>query len=141
MLASRRRLSLAWRRRVVLFSVAGVVAGGLVPLAAVASSVPTKAAANDVTSMPDQQSALMAAHRLGHRVQVDDATTPTMITYANSDGSLSSEMSVAPVRVHRADGWHDVDTTLQLADGRVTPKVAVETYSFSDGGSSPLVSW
>ena len=106
--------------------------------AAVSKSVPVPV---DVVSKPDQVSAMLAAHRLGHEVEISGLTSATSMTWAQPDGSLKTEMDQAPVRVERAGAWVDVDTTLAAAGGRVTPAAAVEAYTFSGGGSGPLVAW
>jgi hypothetical protein len=112
--------------------------------AAVAATAPVLQSAPtpvDVVSKPDQVSALLAAHRLGHEVAISDLTTAMSMTWAQPNGSLKTEMDQAPVRVERAGAWVDVDTTLAAVGGRVSPAAVVEAYTFSGGGTGPLVAW
>lgn len=93
----------------------------------------------DVTARPDAVSAGVSARLVGHRVEVTDARTDAMTTYANPDGTFTQESATGPVRVRQAGGWADVDPTLSVAGGRVAPKAAEGGVSFSAGGSGDLV--
>jgi RHS repeat-associated protein len=123
-----------------------LAAGGLTDpasaaVATIASVSQSAPAPVDVVSKPDQVSALLAAHQLGHEVAISDLTTAMSMTWAQPNGSLKTEMDQAPVRVQRAGAWVDVDTTLAAVGGRVSPAAVVEAYTFSGGGSGPLVAW
>lgn len=59
---------------------------------------------------------------------------------AQPDGHLSFESAVVPQRARQVDGsWRDVDLTLHVADGAVTPTVSVADVAFSGGGAGPMV--
>ncbi|GAA1702026.1 LamG domain-containing protein [Kribbella yunnanensis] len=72
-------------------------------------------------------------------VEVADRTTETSLTFANPDGSLTSEISNGPVRVKRDGAWRAIDTTLEFrADGSVGPKAAASEISLSGGGAGRI---
>ncbi|WP_188898507.1 RHS repeat-associated core domain-containing protein [Microlunatus endophyticus] len=79
---------------------------------------------------PDLVSAAVTARASGKRVEVLADRSETSRTWANPDGTLSSEMTGGPVRFKdstatRTDGWRDIDLTLQRnSDGTVSPKAA-----------------
>jgi RHS repeat-associated protein len=71
-------------------------------------------------SRPDQAAALVTARLCKGRVQVADATTESSVTWANPEGTLSTQMDAGPSRFQRDGKWVDIDTDLQLgADGVV----------------------
>jgi hypothetical protein len=126
----------------VLVSVALVV--GLteaVTGAGVASAAPVAAPRADqgsepVTSRPDVVSARMAAAAQGSRVEVTSLEDAFSTTYANPDGSLTTDTSLAQLRVLRDGGWVPVDYTLQHVAGGWSPKVAPVPVTFSDGADT-----
>lgn len=121
-------------------------------------AVPTAAAADDRTFGPadagwpaappktrtTDETALDAARTqsksTGKPVVVGFLTTATSQTFANPDGTLSTDASIAPQRVRKADGaWQDVDPTLVAnSDGTITPTAVPSKLSFSGGGDGPM---
>ncbi|WP_157518876.1 DNRLRE domain-containing protein [Herbidospora mongoliensis] len=82
------------------------------------------------------------AARLGSRVEVAEATTPTSITYAQPDGTFRTEFTAGPVRVERGDGWAPIDTGLVEQDGVLRPKAQAAGVSVqvSTGGTGAFAS-
>ncbi|MEO3809485.1 LamG-like jellyroll fold domain-containing protein [Sphaerisporangium sp. B11E5] len=86
----------------------------------------------------DAVSAAVAARLCGGRVEVADLRTETTQVFANPDGTLTREQSLAPVRVKRGDAWVPVDLTLQRqADGSVAPKAHPRGLRFSGATTAP----
>ena len=90
-----------------------------------------------VVVKPDQFSAMVAARAQGSRVEVLSARSQSGKTYANPDGSLTTESFFAPMWIAQPDGsWRDVDTTLvAAADGSVAPRVGQPGVVFSGAAS------
>ncbi|MEU8509905.1 sugar-binding protein, partial [Streptomyces brevispora] len=94
---------------------------GARPVEAAASTTPKKTA---VTQAADIPSARVAARLSGKRVEALSERTETSTTWANNDGSLTTELAAGPVRFEdEATGaWRDVDLELVSApDGTVEP--------------------
>jgi RHS repeat-associated protein len=91
-----------------------------------------------VTSRANSITAMQAAVAQGSRVEDLSARTESAQTFANPDGSWTTESTFAPVRVQHADGsWADIDTTLVAGkDGTVAPRVGQPGVVFSGGGTS-----
>ncbi|MBB6568943.1 hypothetical protein HPO96_13245 [Kribbella sandramycini] len=69
-------------------------------------------------------------------VEIADRTTETSQTFANPDGTLTTELSNEPVRVRQSGTWRAADATLEFrADGSVGTKAAVSRISLSGGGA------
>ena len=84
---------------------------------------------------------MVAARSQGSRVEVLSKLSADSRTWANPDGSLTLEQDSGPVRVQQADGsWSDVDLTLALVNGYVTPKVSPVPFVASGGGSTTVAS-
>jgi RHS repeat-associated protein len=95
---------------VVTASLLGVSAQQVV--AAPASACPA--------SRPGQTAALVTARLCKGRVQVAGATTESSVTWANPEGTVSTQMDAGPSRFQRDGKWVDIDTDLQFgADGVV----------------------
>ena len=107
------------------------------PAAARTETVNTSVATptTDDTQRPDQVSAQLLARRSGHRVEVSGLRSETTMTWANPDGTLTSDIASAPVRVKTASGWQDIDSTLVADASGVHPRVARAAVRFSPGGS------
>ncbi len=83
-------------------------------------------------------------------MEIAEATTETSVTFANPDGTLTSEISAGPERVKQGDEWVDIDTDLRAqADGNVRAAVPSSDLSLFGGdaaasvpvsGDRPLVS-
>ncbi|GAA3507408.1 hypothetical protein GCM10019017_05380 [Streptomyces showdoensis] len=68
----------------------------------------------------DVASARLAAKLWGTRVEALDARTETSTTWANPDGTLTTETAAGPVRFRRGADWVDVDVAFgERADGTV----------------------
>ncbi|GIH29558.1 hypothetical protein Aph01nite_78680 [Acrocarpospora phusangensis] len=89
---------------------------------------------------PTLATALAKARQSGKRTPVETATTETSITYANPDGTLTTEVSAEVARVRRGPAWVPIDLTLVESGGVLRPKAGKTDVSFSAGGSGPLVS-
>jgi RHS repeat-associated protein len=129
------------------------------PLTAAAATPPAAAAANpavvspanaastkpaapstETYTRPDLTSAHLAARLLKHPIEVTELETETTTTWANSDGTLTTDSNAAPVREQVNGAWANVDPTLVPADGGgFKPKVTAVPVVFSGGGAQPLV--
>ncbi|WP_241996363.1 RHS repeat-associated core domain-containing protein [Kribbella antiqua] len=83
-----------------------------------------KPAAPKVNSRPDVVSASVTARSQGSRVEVESMRTATSTTWANPDGTMTTDAHTAPVRFKAANGaWSPVDLTLAKGtDGAVAPR-------------------
>ncbi|WP_344126469.1 carboxypeptidase regulatory-like domain-containing protein [Luedemannella flava] len=86
----------------------------------------------------DVEAAQKEAQACGKRVEVLADRTETAQTFANSDGTMTVEESVTPVRVRRGSSWVPVDTTLAKTATGFAPKATVLPMTFSGGGSGPF---
>jgi len=100
-----------------------------------AGSTSAASPTTDATQRPDQVSAQLLARHSGHRVEVTGLRTETTMTWANPDGTLTSDIASEPVRVKTPQGWQDIDPTLVADAGGVHPRVARAGVRFSPGGS------
>lgn len=76
-----------------------------------------------VTEAATAESALLAAEVFGRRVEVLDRRTETSTTWADPEGTLTTEVSAGPVRMLEDGRWVDVDATLRRrADGGIAPE-------------------
>lgn len=88
--------------------------------------------------------AQVAARAQGSRVEVLSERSETSLTYAEPDGSFTSEMSSGVERVRDTggeDGWRQIDLTLEVGDdGAVRPVSPAVDVAFHGGGTadSPL---
>jgi hypothetical protein len=131
----------------VLVPVGSVLASGLVvsPVSAVEPSAGSLPAV-EVPDLPaagqrlDAVSAMVSAQAQGSRVEDASQRTGSTRTFANPDGTWSTEMATGPERVQQDDGsWVDIDTTLvQDDDGGWVPQASAAEVSFSDGGAEPF---
>ena len=110
-----------------LVAATGVNAGLSADAWAGAAPVKTRAAAVEpakVGSRPDLVSAQVTARSQGSPVEAEALRTETSTTWANPDGTLTTETFAAPVRFKDAQGvWRDVDFELSAdAGGTVSPE-------------------
>ncbi len=87
-----------------------------------APNAPKKAAATQAADIP---SARVAARLSSKRVEALSERTETSTTWANKDGSLTTELTAGPIRFKDEDTerWRNVDLDLlQLPGGGVEPK-------------------
>ncbi len=77
-----------------------------------------------VVSRTDLVSAVVSARSQGSRVEVESMRSETESTWANPDGTMTTEAHTAPIRFKNAKGqWRAVDLNLaKAADGTVAPK-------------------
>ncbi|MGH9224442.1 MAG: hypothetical protein ACRD2W_11840, partial [Acidimicrobiales bacterium] len=109
---------------------APAIAGPSAPPAIAAEDLPPVDKADPVAVAVDQ------ARRLGRRVEVTAARTETVTTYANPDGTLTTEIAGGPVRVSQGTGFVPVDPTLVSAGGAIAPRAAKGSVKFSAGGAA-----
>lgn len=77
-----------------------------------------------VSSRPNLSLATVSARAQGSRVEVESQRSATSTTWANPDGTLTTDQHAGPIRFRAANGaWQNVDLTLvEQADGSVAPK-------------------
>jgi len=105
-----------------LLLLTGVAAPAAPP--AGAAPPPAKAPAPRYASEAgDLPSARVLARLSGKRVEARSERLESTTTWANPDGTLTSELSSGPVRFQRDGEWTDIDLTLRKgADGTIAPK-------------------
>ncbi|MFI7067071.1 RHS repeat-associated core domain-containing protein [Kribbella sp. NPDC050124] len=81
-------------------------------------------AAAKVSSRPDLVSAVVTARSQGSKVEVESMRSETSTTWANPDGTMTTEAHAAPIRFKAANGtWQPIDLTLERGtDGTVAPR-------------------
>lgn len=99
------------------------------PLGRPASVVPPTDRANPMAR------ALAEAQRSGTRVQIPDRDTENETTWANPDGTLTTDIAAGPLRVRQGKGLVPVDPTLVDEGGTVRPKAAKGEVRLSGGGA------
>ncbi|MFJ1802055.1 RHS repeat-associated core domain-containing protein [Streptomyces sp. NPDC088180] len=96
-----------------------------------------------VTQAADIPSARVAARLSGKRVEALSERTETSSTWANKDGSLTTELTAGPIRFEdEATGdWRDVDLDLvAVAGGGVEPKAHPEGLKLAGRTGTPATS-
>jgi len=103
-----------------------------------ASSAASRTAAL-VAERPDRPSALLTARVQRARVEILSERTETSSTWANPDGTLTTELSSGPVRFRdHAGAWRDIDVTLeQAADGSVRARAHPLGLALAGPGGAP----
>lgn len=82
--------------------------------------------------------ALAEAEKSGRTTLVPDETTPTNLTYAHPDGTLTSEVSAGPERMLQDGAWVDVDATLTTTEtGGIEAKAHPEGLTLASGSGTP----
>jgi YD repeat-containing protein len=110
------------RRFVLLFICCALVAALVGPVRDGAVPAPARGS-GPATFATDLVSARANAVNAGRRVEAAAERTESTSTYANPDGSYTTEVHAAPVRVERGGQWRPVDLTLErTAEGVVRPK-------------------
>ncbi|MCW7991694.1 hypothetical protein XF35_42530, partial [Streptomyces platensis subsp. clarensis] len=88
-----------------------------------------------VTEAADLASARTAAKLSGKKIEALSERSETSTTWANPDGSLTSELFGGPVRFERDGVWTDVDVRLRKApDGDIEPVAHPNGLELSAGG-------
>ncbi|MGW4434552.1 DNRLRE domain-containing protein [Streptomyces sp. NPDC004596] len=93
-----------------------------------------------VAQADDIASARVAARLQGHRVEALSERTETSTTWAEKDGSLTTELAAGPVRFRRDGQWTDVDVELQEVTGGVEPKAHPEGLRLAGRSGTPAKS-
>ncbi|MFE7979364.1 DNRLRE domain-containing protein [Streptomyces shenzhenensis] len=88
----------------------------------------------------DIPSARVAARLYGHRVEALSERTETSTTWADKDGSLTTELAAGPVRFRRDGHWTDVDVELREVTGGVEPKAHPEGLRLAGRTGTPATS-
>ncbi|MFK0285618.1 DNRLRE domain-containing protein [Streptomyces sp. NPDC090499] len=84
-------------------------------------------------------SARMMAWSQNRRIEALSERTDDTSTYANPDGSLTTETYAGPVRVKQDDGsWADISTDLTDVGDRLQPEASTGEIAVSDGGDKHL---
>jgi hypothetical protein len=91
-------------------------------------------ATDKVNPQPDVASAQAAAAASGSPVEVTSLDDEYSTTYANPDGTLTTDTSQTPLRIQQGGTWVDVDYTLQHVNGGWSPVASPFDVVFSDGG-------
>lgn len=116
-----------------------VLAGLLVTPAQAERVTPVEASQNRETfERPDLLGAQLLARTSGHRVLVTGATTDTSQTWIETNGSITTEQAMSPVRVQRGQDWLPVDTTLRVTKNGIEPAVVPGSLVLSNGGDGPF---
>ncbi|MEU8221448.1 RHS repeat-associated core domain-containing protein [Kribbella sp. NPDC048915] len=91
--------------------------------AAAAPAADPKPSTAKVDSRPDLVSAVVTARSQGSKVEVESLRSETSTTWANPDGTMTTEAHSAPIRFKSAGGgWQSIDLKLvKSADGTVVP--------------------
>jgi hypothetical protein len=92
----------------------------------------------DVTDRPDPVSAQLTARLEKHRVHIQNFDNASDTTYANSNGTFTTEISAGPIRTSGPNGWIPIDTQLVADGGRYRPAAADGGASISAGGSGDI---
>ncbi|MDN3293653.1 DNRLRE domain-containing protein [Streptomyces ficellus] len=102
--------------------------------AATSADKAAAAAPAPATTAQDIPSARVAARLSGKRVEALSERTETSTTWANKDGSLTTELSAGPIRFKQGDTWVPVDVNLRVgADGSVQPKAHPQGLRLAGG--------
>src|SRR5713101_4111181 len=110
------------------------------PTSAPQAAQASPTASHDVTSRPDKVSAFLTARLEHHRVQVTDFDATDSTTYANPDGSFTTEISSAPIRTHGPSGLVPIDTHLVGSGSAWKVAAADGDARISGGGSGDVAS-
>ncbi|YCH09952.1 hypothetical protein ACTAQJ_10500 [Arthrobacter sp. alpha11c] len=86
-----------------------LLAAGLSMPAAQADTDPS---ADPTENIGSEAAAVAQAEATSTDVVVEDATTPTLLTVAHPDGTLTSTVDTDPVRMKTEAGWTDISTDL-----------------------------
>ncbi|ARQ69198.1 LamG domain-containing protein [Streptomyces marincola] len=88
-----------------------------------------------------EEEAFARAAASGEPVEIPRLTTETSRTFAETDGTFTTEEHLRPQRVRASDGgWRDVDPTLvPLPEGGFAPAAATLDAVLSAGGDQPMI--
>ncbi|NNN35362.1 DNRLRE domain-containing protein [Streptomyces sp. S3(2020)] len=122
---------------ITLLDVASLPAAASAPNAPNAPA-PKKAAATRAADIP---SARVAARLSGKRVEALSERTETSTTWANKNGSLTTELSAGPIRFRQDGKWVDVDVELRPSGSGVEPVAHPEGLRLAGRTGTPAKSW
>lgn len=133
-------------RRRLWHSVALVVAVTLIGggLSASATEVDPKGDGKEnksskVTSRPDRVSAMSTAQAQKSPVEDLSARTETSSSFANPDGSWTTETFAGAARVRGKKGdFTPIDSELVVEDGKISTPAGTDDVTFSDGGDKTI---
>ncbi|MFD4598093.1 DNRLRE domain-containing protein [Streptomyces sp. NPDC058464] len=127
---------MAARTAALVCALALLVPGGSVVAAADAND--TSSGATDSPGASDTASARAQAEEQGKRVEITSKRTEDSTTWADPNGTLTTEVFQEPIRVRQGGSWTPVDTTLADTGAAVTPGATVADLNLSDGGAGPF---
>lgn len=138
--SARRRTALVATVALASMGLGVFVAGAAVPwLAAVGEVTAVEPDVACATTADDAADAAELAEACGHDVEVVDERTEWDTVYAQPDGNMRLESSIAAVRTEVTGEWAPIDTTLVPGDDGYVVASAVAPMTFSDGSDgSPL---
>ncbi|GAB1820453.1 DNRLRE domain-containing protein [Herbidospora sp. RD11066] len=91
-----------------------------------------------VVERPDRVSAALAARLQKSPVLISEETTESSVTYANADGTYTTESTSGVARIMRDGKWLAVDSRLREVNGVFKPHVAKADIEVSGGGNRPF---
>lgn len=116
-----------------VLAISATAIAGLGPVATAAAAAPT------IGASISPAEASMLARQTSTAVEATALTTPTELTIANPDGTLTVSSATRPQRVRTQTGWKTVDATLiRNADGSLSPAAATGGLRISNGGTTSL---
>ncbi len=109
-----------------------------------AAQADTELPAAPIESSGSEASAVAQAKATSTDVVVEDATTPTLLTVAHPDGTLTSTVDTDPVRMQTEAGWTDISTDLVRATVNgvsvLKPENVPVDITVGTGGSDKIAS-
>ena len=88
----------------------------------------------------DDTSATLMARLQNRAIEVLGDRTSASTTYAQPDGTFTTESYAGPIRVKQEGEWQDIDTSLSDTGADLTPAAAAADIAVSDGGDKQLAS-
>src|SRR5690348_14623870 len=104
-----------YRRVLAGLSVSATVVAGLALVPAAPGLAAQSRHVADATSRPDRLSAMSTARAEGHRVEDVSERTPSSSTFANPNGSWTTETAAGASRAPSGSGWAPVDSRVVRA--------------------------
>lgn len=127
----------------VSLTVPAVADGAPVPLTPVRALANAPQSEERIDAADGAVEAQTVARAQGARVEVLSERSETSLTFAEPDGSWTTEMSTGVERVNDGsgeDGWRNIDLTLQTIDGVVRPASPLHDLTLNGGSDDrPLV--
>jgi hypothetical protein len=132
-----------WRRVLCVAAVCAAIATFVVLVVATPAANAAEPGPICGATAPSEIGARAMAVACGQRVEVLAERSERSQTFAEPDGTMTSETTAVAQRVRKPDGsWTAIDRTLhRLPDGTVVPTATGADLTFSGGGAGPLASW